>query len=293
MLIKDLLTLLPESSFSVTPATLNVDSQVHAKLNQAAEEDDIDAQCFGLEMEDGKVVKVYVLQSDADAFEEALSDRLGQDDDIKTALEELGKQFEIVNVVWPEGAGPDDVEDLDDDKSDVDVPDQGDKNAEFDSDKLTTDGSESLNPNVPYQQISKESLGSAFASKILSSIREVKLNILSKPEQDEAKASEDSDDKEDGADSDEELKKSSWEVEKEESGEITLTNKKFKVEFDRYEGDILSASFRDKKIARFKNDNGQVVYVFAPRGEEYLLKTPDYPHGIRVPKDVVKKVMEE
>jgi uncharacterized protein (UPF0305 family) len=54
---------------AIQASDMKVDDQVHQQLDDAAEDDDLDAQCFGLEMEDGKVVKVYVKQEDAENFE--------------------------------------------------------------------------------------------------------------------------------------------------------------------------------------------------------------------------------
>lgn len=66
--------------------------------------DEVDTVTFGMEMDDGSVVKIYVNATEADAFEKALSDMLGEEDDIETVIDELANQFDVVDVEWPGGA---------------------------------------------------------------------------------------------------------------------------------------------------------------------------------------------
>ena len=122
------------------------------KLERSAKFDEIDTVTFGLETDDGKIVKVYVNAEQANEFETALSDMLGQKDDIEEILNELSKNYEIVDVEWP----------------DVD-PEAGD-----DSDDEMTDGSEVLDKKVYKKDDNdddvKESLfGEDAAIKILES----------------------------------------------------------------------------------------------------------------------------
>lgn len=81
------------------------------KLSQNAKQsDDLDGDgvaTYGLETEDGGIVKVLVAREQAKDFEKALSDalqELGDDNnaqDIAELLFDLNDQFHIVDVVWP------------------------------------------------------------------------------------------------------------------------------------------------------------------------------------------------
>lgn len=90
-----------------------------AKLDQSAKYDEIDTVTFGLETDDGKVVKVYVKAEQATEFETALSNKLGEKDDIEEILNELAKDFEIVDVVWPDKDEDTSEEDEESDGSEV------------------------------------------------------------------------------------------------------------------------------------------------------------------------------
>lgn len=100
-------------SFSLMRNTINSDGKVTGSdvanyLERAAElNDEVDTVPFGLETDDGQIVKVYVNAEQADAFEEALKNLLGIEDDIEEAINRLASQFDIVDVVWPKGARPD------------------------------------------------------------------------------------------------------------------------------------------------------------------------------------------
>ena len=63
--------------------------------------DQVDTVAYGLETDTGKVVKVYVNASQAEAFEKAMSELLGQEDDIEAAVNTLAQKFDIVDVEWP------------------------------------------------------------------------------------------------------------------------------------------------------------------------------------------------
>ena len=64
--------------------------------------EEVDTIAFGLELNDGEIVKVYVATPDAEGFEKAMSDLLGKEDDIETAINDLAGEFDIVSVEWPE-----------------------------------------------------------------------------------------------------------------------------------------------------------------------------------------------
>lgn len=84
--------------------------------------DEVDTIPFGLETDDGQIVKVYVNVTQADKFEAAMKNMLGIEDDIEEAINRLTTEFDIVDVVWP--ITPEDDEDLDiDDSSNFDNED--------------------------------------------------------------------------------------------------------------------------------------------------------------------------
>jgi hypothetical protein len=72
------------------------------KIKRAIDMDEVDTVTFGLETDDGRIVKVYVKAEQADDFEKALADMLGRVDVIEDALNELSSEFEIVDVDWPD-----------------------------------------------------------------------------------------------------------------------------------------------------------------------------------------------
>ena len=78
-----------------------VEKQVMNRLDRSVKLDEVDTITFGLETDDGKIVKVYVKVEQADDFEKALADKLGEIDDIEEVLNELSKEYEIIDVEWP------------------------------------------------------------------------------------------------------------------------------------------------------------------------------------------------
>lgn len=94
-------------SFSLMRNTINSDGKVSgsevADYIEKAEElnDEVDTVPFGLETDDGQIVKVYVNAEQADGFEEAMKNMLGLEDDIEEAINRLTTEFDIVDVVWP------------------------------------------------------------------------------------------------------------------------------------------------------------------------------------------------
>ena len=94
--------------FNLMRNTINTDGPVSGSditnYIERAEElnDEIDTVPFGLETDDGQIVKVYVNAEQADAFAEAMKNMLGMEDDIEEAINSLATKFDIVDVVWPE-----------------------------------------------------------------------------------------------------------------------------------------------------------------------------------------------
>lgn len=77
-------------------------SDVKDYLEKAGEiNDEVDSVVFGLEDENGDIVKVYVNASQADSFETEMAELLGIEDDLETAIMTASQKFDIVDVVWP------------------------------------------------------------------------------------------------------------------------------------------------------------------------------------------------
>jgi hypothetical protein len=77
------------------------EAEVIDRLNRAAAIDEVDTVAFGLETDDGRIVKVYVAEKDSDRFEELMSQALGKVDDIEEAINLAAKEVEIIDVEWP------------------------------------------------------------------------------------------------------------------------------------------------------------------------------------------------
>jgi hypothetical protein len=82
--------------------------------------DEVESTLYGLETDDGEVVKVYVNAAQSDAFEVEMKKLLGMEDDIEEAINQLASKFDIVDVIWPKGSGPND-EDDEDNEGGIDV----------------------------------------------------------------------------------------------------------------------------------------------------------------------------
>ena len=91
--------------------------------------DEVDSVTFGMETDDGSIVKVWVNAQEADAFEAALAELLGQEDDVEEVINMLADKFDIVDVEWPQGMEPGAEENADatfgDETSDMDADDLG------------------------------------------------------------------------------------------------------------------------------------------------------------------------
>lgn len=94
-------------SFSLMRNTINADGEVTGSdvadyLERAAElNDEVETVPFGIETDDGQIVKVYVNAEEAAKFEEAMKKLLGVEDDVEDAINKLALEFDIVDVVWP------------------------------------------------------------------------------------------------------------------------------------------------------------------------------------------------
>jgi hypothetical protein len=137
-------------AFSLMRNTINSNGVVSgsdvANYIERAEElnDEIDTVPFGLETDDGQIVKVYVNAEQADKFEEAMKNMLGLEDDIEEAINRLTTEFDIVDVVWPrsedeEGDADPDADLELDDTEDLEI---GDDFADDNFDVVASDDSE-------------------------------------------------------------------------------------------------------------------------------------------------------
>ena len=79
-----------EDHTSVTP-----DSIIN-QLNQSAKLDDVETQAYGLETDDGQIVKIYVNKTDVDKFDEVMQRVLGETDNIEDAVNLIAKEIDIV-----------------------------------------------------------------------------------------------------------------------------------------------------------------------------------------------------
>ena len=100
-------------SFSNMRNSINNNSEISGSnitnyLERAKElNDEIDTIPFGLETDNGDIVKVYVNAEQADKFEEAMKKLLGVEDDVEEAINRLAYDFDIVDVVWPKDKSDD------------------------------------------------------------------------------------------------------------------------------------------------------------------------------------------
>ena len=94
--------------------------------------DEVDTVTFGMETDDGKVAKVFVNATQADDFEKALADMLGEKDDLEEVINELANKFDIVDVEWPEGYGQESEVNPEGDDAALDVDADGSEEGDID-----------------------------------------------------------------------------------------------------------------------------------------------------------------
>lgn len=132
--------LLAEYGFLAEDA--DIERNVKDQISRAQTKDEVDTIAFGLETDDGQIVKVYVNAEHAEKFEQEMAEMLGEVDDIEEALNRVSKDIEIVDVEWPEEEEDNDGE-----------ADEVDPNADA---ELETDGSEVLNSKVHSKENKKK-----------------------------------------------------------------------------------------------------------------------------------------
>lgn len=75
---------------------------VNRYLNKAHDiNNEVDTVTFGMETDDGSVIKVYVNAAQGEEFENALADLLGKEDDLEEVINNLANKYDIVDVEWP------------------------------------------------------------------------------------------------------------------------------------------------------------------------------------------------
>jgi hypothetical protein len=163
--MKDLLTILNEmskdfgfnkpNSFRLNESN-DIEQKVYARLNKTQTLDEVETVSFGLETDDGKIVKVFVASKDADKFEDIMAKALGEIDDIEAAINKAAKDVEIVDVEWPE-----EKVDHSKDNPDQDVKDDG-------SEVLDPDVFKKANINKEMDDIVKPKLEHTFLQRLSS-----------------------------------------------------------------------------------------------------------------------------
>lgn len=139
----------------------DIERNVKDQITRAQTKDEVDTIAFGLETDDGQIVKVYVNAEHAEKFEQEMAEMLGEVDDIEEALNRVSKDIEIIDVEWPEEA-----------ESEEGEADEVDPNAD---DELDTDGSEVLNSKVHSKENKKKE---AQANEELSYGDELTMRLL-------------------------------------------------------------------------------------------------------------------
>jgi hypothetical protein len=100
------------SELGVTTLTEAMETDISAKLERAEKLDSVETTTFGLETDDGQIVKVFVNEKDAEKFEKLMADCLGSTDSIEDAINKAAAEVDIVDVEWPEVKEEDEDEDV-------------------------------------------------------------------------------------------------------------------------------------------------------------------------------------
>jgi hypothetical protein len=80
-------------------------SDVNDYLERAHEmNNEVDTVEYGLETDDGRIIKVWVNAADAQGFQDEMQHLLGVENDIEEAINTLASKFDIVDVVWPDAS---------------------------------------------------------------------------------------------------------------------------------------------------------------------------------------------
>lgn len=78
-------------------------SDVTGYLDAAKEiNDGVECVGFAVELDDGKLVKMYVNKEDAQKFEDELASALGAEEEFEDAILRFADVYDIVDVIWPD-----------------------------------------------------------------------------------------------------------------------------------------------------------------------------------------------
>jgi hypothetical protein len=82
----------------------SVTADVQKSIERKERDEEIDCVLYGVETDDGHIIKIWVMADQAAAFEEELAQSLGQDDDIEDVLRDIDSKLKncIVDVEWPD-----------------------------------------------------------------------------------------------------------------------------------------------------------------------------------------------
>lgn len=80
----------------------DVGRDIGDQIKRAEKLDNVETITFGLETDDGKIVKVFVNANDAEKFEKLMADCLGSTDSIEDAINKAAAEVDIVDVEWPD-----------------------------------------------------------------------------------------------------------------------------------------------------------------------------------------------
>ena len=130
-------------------------------LEKAAEiNDEVDTVVFGLEDDEGGIVKIYVNAEQADEFESKMSELLGMEDDLEAAINKAAETFDIVDVVWPEDAEGEAT-------SDEETPSETDEDDDFDIDSIEGDETPDVQPeDATIRRSTMRSLGMLLSVRV-------------------------------------------------------------------------------------------------------------------------------
>ena len=136
----------------------DVRKNVENRMDNAAKMDEIDTVTFGLQTDDGEIIKIYVDVADSDKFEQSLSELYASDISIEDMINRLAADYNIVDVVWPDESDVDDEEET--------GPDRGSEslNTEINQDDIQEQDTITGNTDLTYgQSVAKRLLGESVS----------------------------------------------------------------------------------------------------------------------------------
>jgi hypothetical protein len=173
--------------------------------------EEVETVCFGLQQDDGEIVKVYVNVDQSEAFEAALADALGKKDDIEEVINDLADEYDIVSVEWPgeregEQNAPEDTNpDSEQDGGAEDDNDNKEYQLDFDlSNKVKSDEDDKKKPEKAKQEDDNETSEDKPEDDSDEDFGGLELGDDTDKEEDEDTDKEEEDSEEEDSDKDEE-----------------------------------------------------------------------------------------